>query len=121
MLFRPDLSTYQNSIRRGLLAGAILFVVNTAVSGLAVLTGLSRTPLGILGDLTLVQVGLLTILGGFLEFSRSRGVCEFRRLAFGEEEEFSSAKHRAASRSAVAFFSAALLLFSLLIVLAPLE
>ena len=121
MLSRLDLSTYRNSIRRGLLVGAILLVVNTALSGLAVLTGLSRAPLGVLGDLMLVQVGLLTILGGFLEFSRSKGVYEFRRLAFGEEEEFSSAKHREASRSAVAFFSAALLLFSLLIVLALLE
>jgi hypothetical protein len=103
------------------LVGAILFFVNTALSGLALLTGLSRTPLGALGDLTLVEVGLLAILGGFLEFSRSKGVYEFRRLAFGEEEEFSSGKHREASRSAVAFFSAALLLFSLLIVLALLE
>jgi len=103
------------------LVGAILLVVNTALSGLAVLTGLSRAPLGVLGELMLVQVGLLTILGGFLEFSRSKGVYEFRRVAFGEEEEFSSAKHREASRSAVAFFSAALLLFSLLIVLALLE
>jgi hypothetical protein len=103
------------------LVGAILLVVNTALSGLAVLTGLSRAPLAVLGDLMLVQVGLLTIRGGFIEFSRSKGVYEFRRLAFGEEEEFSSAKHREASRSAVAFFSAALILFSLLIVLALLE
>ena len=100
---------------------AVLFVLNTAVSAVAVVTGLSRAPVGVLGDLMLVEVGLLAILGGFLEFSKSKGAYEFRRLAFGEEEEFSSAKHREASRSAIAFFSAALLLFSLLIVLALLE
>jgi hypothetical protein len=103
------------------LVAAILLVVNAAVSALAMVTGLSRAPVGVLGDLMLVEVGLLAILGGFLEFSRSKGVFEFRRLAFGEEEEFSSGKHTEASRSAVTFFSAALLLFSLLIVLALLE
>jgi len=121
MLFCLDLSTYQNSIRRGLLIAAVLLVLNTAVSALAALTGLSRAPLGVLGDLVLVEVGLLAIIGGFLEFSKSKGVYEFRRLAFGEEEEFSSAKHGEAWRSAIAFFSAALLLFSFLIVLGLLE
>lgn len=68
-----------------------------------------------------VEVGFLTVVGGFIEFSRSKAVLEFRRLALREKEEFSSARHGEASRGAVAFFSAALLLFSLLIVLALLE
>jgi len=101
-----------------MLIGATLFAVNTALSALAVFTGLSSAPFDVLGDLMLVEVGLLTIFGGFLEFSRSRTVYDFRRLTLGEQEEFSSAKFKEASRDAVPFFSAALLLFSFLIVLA---
>jgi hypothetical protein len=98
-----------------------LIVVNTGLSALAVFTGLSHALLEVFGDLLLVEVGFLAILGGFLEFSRSKGVYEFRRLALGGEEQFSSEKHSEASRSAVAFFSAALMLFLLLVMLALLE
>lgn len=119
--FRRDLSSYRNALWRGLLLALTLIVVNTAFSTLATFSGLSHAPLEFLGDLLFAEVGFLAILGGLVELSRSKGVHEFRRLAFGGEEQFSPEKYREASRSAIAFFSAALVLFLLLATLALLE
>ncbi len=99
------------------MVGAGLLVVNTVASGLAVLTGLSLRLLGVFGDLVLIEAGLLAIIGGLVEFSRSKGVYEFRRLAMHSTDEFSTTKHTEASRNAVVFFTAALVLFSILMVL----
>jgi hypothetical protein len=93
-----------------------LFVADFAVGELLVPFGLSA--LGVLGDLMLLEVGILAVLGGLVEFSRSKGVYEFRRLALRSKEEFSTVKHLEASRVAVTLFSAALALFFILIVLA---
>jgi len=54
-------------------------LVNAALSELGMLTGLSPAPLRIFGDILLIQVGLLAIIGGIAEFSRSKDVYEFRR------------------------------------------
>jgi hypothetical protein len=93
-----------------------LLVTDFAVGELLVPLGLSA--LGVLGDLMLLEVGILAVLGGLIEFSRSKGVYEFRRLALRSKEEFSTVKHLEASRVAVALFSAALTLFFILVVLA---
>jgi len=70
------------------------------------------------GDLIMLEVGILAVLGGVVEFSRSKGVYEFRRTALHSDEQFSTAKHLEASRIAVMFFSSALELFIILIILA---
>jgi len=98
-----------------LIAGG-LFVADFALGESAVTFGVSA--LGFLGDLMLLEVAILTILGGLVEFSRSKGVYEFRRLTLHSKEEFSTAKHLEASRTAVMLFSGALMLFSILIILA---
>jgi hypothetical protein len=83
--------------------------------------GLSERPLGTLGDLLLLEVGMIAVLGGLVEFSRSKGVYEFRRVALHSGERFSTEKHREASTNAVMLFCAALVLFVILVVLALLE
>lgn len=93
-----------------------LFVADFTIGEL--LAQLGASALGILGDLMLLEVAILAILGGLVEFSRSKGVYEFRRLALRSKDEFSTAKHLEASRVAVTLFSAALTLFFILIVLA---
>ena len=92
-----------------------LFVADFAIGELLVPFGLSA--FGVLGDLMLLEVGILAVLGGLVEFSRSKAVYEFRRLALRSKEEFSTVKHLEASRVAVALFSAALTLFFILIAL----
>ena len=90
-----------------------------AISGLLAFMGLS--PLRVMNDLLFLEVGLFAVLGGLTEFSQSIGAREFRRVAFHTTDEFSVEKQKEASRKALVLFSAALLLFSLLIVLALLE
>jgi hypothetical protein len=109
------------SIRKGLLIATVLLPADTAASYVATYVGALQRPLGMLGDLLLLEVGLFAVLGGLVEFSRSKGVYEFRRLALHSGERFSTTRHREASINAVMLFSVALVLFAILLVLAFLE
>jgi hypothetical protein len=104
------------------LIGAVLFLADSAI---AVASGVLRfgdlSPLGTVGDLLLIEVGLLAIVGGLVEISRSREAYEFRRLALGSKEEFSTEKHPEASKRAVVLISTAATLFLLLVGLALLR
>jgi hypothetical protein len=96
-----------------------LFVADFAVGELLVPFGLSA--LGVLGDLMLLEVGILAIVGGLVEISRSREAYEFRRLAMGSKKEFSTAKYAEASKRAVLLISTAGTLFLLFVGLALLR
>lgn len=95
---------------------AVLFLADSAVAGVLMFTDLSL--LGTIGDLLLVEVGLLAIVGGLVEISRSREPYEFRRLALGSKKEFSTAKYADTSKRAVLLISTAGTLFLLLVGLA---
>lgn len=86
-----------------------------AASALLGYFGLSGS--GVFGDLLLLETGLFALFGGLVEFSRSKGVYEIRRLALHEKAEFSTDKHRQASVAAMALFSAALVFFLFLVML----
>ena len=92
---------------------AVLFLADSAVAGVLMFTGLP--PLGTIGDLLLIEVGVLAIVGGLVDISRSREAYEFRRLALGSKEEFSTAKYAEASKRAVVLISTAGTLFLLLV------
>jgi hypothetical protein len=98
---------------------AIIFLADVMIGFVVLAFQLSW--LGVVGDLLLVEVAILAILGGLTEFSRAKGVYEARRVIFGSEEEFSTSKHLEASRKAVVFFSPALMLLLILIVIALIE
>ena len=97
----------------------IIFLGDLLVGAGLVLGRLSI--LGVVGDLVFVEVAILAILGGLVEFSRSKGVYEIRRITLDSKEEFSTTKHLEASRRAVVLFSSALFLFVLLVILALIE
>jgi len=99
----------------------VVLSINAGISSLATYVGLLQKPLVLLGDLLLLEVGLFAVLGGLVEFSRSKGVYELRRLAQRSNERFSITRHREASKTAVILFCVALVLFSILVVLALLE
>lgn len=113
------MSTYAGSIRKGFLIAVIVLVVDFAVSTLLALIGLSV--LAVMGDLLLFEVAFIVIVGGIVEFSKSKGVYEFRKLAFQSEEKFSSAKHKEASKMALVLFTAGVTLFCFLILVALME
>ena len=109
------------SIRKGLVIAVVVLSIDAGISSLATYVGLLQKPLVMLGDLLLLEVGLFAVLGGLVEFSRSKGVYELRRLAQRSSERFSITRHREASITAVMLFCVALVLFSILVVLALLE
>jgi hypothetical protein len=106
---------YLASIRKGLLIAVVVFLADVGGSALLAFIGFSL--LGLIGDLLLIETGLLAVVGGFVEFSRSKGVYEFRRVLFHTKEEFSERRHKEASRGAIVLFSTSLALFSFLVVL----
>jgi len=113
------LSSYSKSIRKGFLVAAILLIAVFVVAALSMLLGLPS--LETIGDLLLLEAGVLAIAGGLVEFSHSKGAYEFRRVALQSKDDFSIAKHSEASRKAIVFFSAAAILFLLLLILALLR
>jgi hypothetical protein len=98
-----------------LIAAAVL-AADIAISEL--LSLVEFYPVRVIGDLLLLETGILAVLGGLVEFSRSIGVYEFRRLLFHTREETSPTRHKDASKRALMLFSAALVLFLALVVLA---
>ena len=104
------------SIRKGLLVAAAVLVADLAASEL--LSFIGFLTIRVIGDLLLLEVAILAILGGLVEFSGSIGVYEFRHLLFHTKEELSPTRHKDASKRALVAFCAALVLFSVLVVLA---
>jgi hypothetical protein len=109
------------SIRKGLVIAVVVLSTDAGISSLATYVGLLQKPLVMLGDLLLLEVGLFAILGGLVEFSRSKGIYELRRLTQRSSERFSITRHREASITAVMLFCVALVLFAVLVVLALIE
>ena|GEM_PF-6782093 len=103
------------SIRKGLLVAAGVLIADLAISELLSLMGIP--PIHVLGDLLLLEVAVLAILGGVVEFSGSIGAYEFRQLLFRAKEELPTTRHKDASKKALVPFCAALALFLVLAVL----
>jgi len=97
------------------LVAAALLGADIAVGELFMFIGLP--PLETIGNLLLVEVGVLAIAGALVEFSQSKGVHEFRRVALQSKGNFSTAKHAEVSKRAAVLLSTAATLFLLLIVL----
>lgn len=93
-----------------------MFLADSVVGGVLMFIGFQL--LGTIGDLLLVEVGFLAIVGGLVEFSRSKGAYELRRVAFHSKEDFSTTRHVEASKKAVVFVSTAAALFLLLVAIA---
>ena len=102
-----------------MLISGIIFLGDLLAGGTLVLEQLSA--IQIVGDLLLIEVAILAILGGLVEFSQSKGAYEIRHITLGSKEEFSTTKHAEASRRSIVLFSSALVLFLLLIALALIE
>jgi hypothetical protein len=108
-----NLSSYIEPIRKGLFVAGILVVADSVVAGVSMPFGLRF--LETIGDLLLLEVAVLAIAGGLVEFSRSRKPYESRRPAPRSKDDFSIAKR---SKKTIIFFFAAAVLFLLLIILA---
>ncbi len=71
-----------------------------------------------LGDLMLVEVAILFIMAGLLDFSSSVGAVQFRKTILGSKQEYSSSAHKEAEKKALVFLLDGVILLFLLVALA---
>jgi hypothetical protein len=83
-----------------------------------VLTFLSYSFVGTLGDFMLLEVAILFILAGLLDFSSSIGAIQFRKTLLHSKQEYSSLKHKEVERRAAVFFLGGLVIFVVLVIFA---
>jgi len=95
-----------------LLSGAIL-----AVDGLAalLLTSVNYAFIETIGDLALVEVAILFILAGLVDFASSVGMAQLRKSFIRGEKGYSASKHKESERRASVLIVAGLILFLLLV------
>ena len=75
-------------------------------------------PLETFGDLLLIEIAVLFLLAGFVDFGASVAVVEFRKSVFGSSETFSAEKRKASERRAASLVGSGIILLVILIILA---
>lgn len=95
--------------------GGLLFTDGLVAYGL---TFLRYRFIETVGDFMLVEVAVLFLLAGLLDFSSSIGAVEFRKTILGSKQEYSSSAHKDAERKASVFFLGGMILLSMLIIMA---
>jgi len=106
------LAIFIKSVRN---AGGII-AVDVLVTYVISFYGLSFIEL--VGDLMLVEVALLFIAAGLIDFSSSIGGVQLRKVIMGSKEGYSRSAHKEAEKRASLFFLTGLIIFLLLIVIA---
>jgi len=97
------------------IASGLLVADSVAAYGL---TFLGYSFIEIIGDLMLIEVAILFIIAGLLDFSSSVGAVQFRKTILGSKQEYSSSAHKEAERKASVFFLGGVILLFSLVVLA---
>jgi hypothetical protein len=71
-----------------------------------------------MGDFMLLEVAILFILAGLLDFSSSIGATQFRKTLLHSKQEYSSVRHKEVERKAAVFFLGGLIIFLVLVIFA---
>jgi hypothetical protein len=75
------------------------------------------SPIGVLGDLMLVEVAVLFVMAGILDFASSIGMAQFRKAFLSSKEDYSPEKRKEKERTAMVFLFTGLSLLGFMIVL----
>ena len=86
----------------------ILSIVDGVAAVCASLLGFSARNL--FGDLLIFEAAVCLVIGGLLDFAKSAGVVELRRLMFGKKEPVLSSSREEDSRRVLTFMTAGLLM-----------
>jgi hypothetical protein len=105
--------TFLRTLVRGTEWAAVLLVTDALVS-----SSLGLGFVEILGDLMLVEVGVLFVLAGLIDFASSIGAAQFRKTILKSKEGYSDSKHKESERRASIALIAGVILFLLLILAA---
>ena len=97
------------------IAGGLLVADGLAAYGL---TFLNYRFIETIGDSMLIEVAILFIIAGLLDFSSSIGAVQFRKTILGSKQEYSSSAHKEAEKKASVFFLGGVTLLLVLVLLA---
>ena len=111
--------TFPKIVGRSLLIATGAIVADGLVSLGGVLFGFNF--IEIIGDLMLVEVAVLFLIAGLIEFSSSVGAAHFRKVILGSKHEYDQAAHKQAGRRALVLVLAGAFMFLVLIVVAVLS
>ena len=110
--------TFPRILARSLLVAAGAMLGDGLVSFVLSLFGLSF--IEIVGDLMLVEIAVLFLVAGLIEFSYSIGGAGFRKNVLGSKQEYSQSAHKEAGRKALVLILAGVFMFVVLIAVAGL-
>jgi hypothetical protein len=108
--------TFLRIIGRSLLIAAGAIVGDGLVAYGMALFGLSFVEA--VGDLMLVEVAILFLVAGLIDFSSSVGAVQFRKAVLGSKQEYSQSAHKDAERKAAVLVLAGVFMFVVLTVVA---
>jgi len=108
--------TFPKILGRSILICVSAIVVDALVSYATTLFGFSF--IEIMGDLMLIEVAVLFLVAGIMDFSSSVGGVHLRKAVLGSRQEYSSSAHRETGRKALVLVVAGTLMFVTLIAIA---
>jgi hypothetical protein len=111
------LLTYTAIVVRSLKIGAALFVIDIVIAFLPFSKMIDMTPIGVTGDLLLIEVAALFIIAGVLDFASSIGMTQFRKVLLSSKEDYSPDKRRQTERTAMVYLVAGVILLFAMILL----
>lgn len=98
---------------------ASLVLADALVSLLLMQVGMSFSE--IVGDLLALEVAVLFVVAGILDFSSSVAVAQFRSRVLASKEGFSASKRKDIERRALVFVISGIALFAILVLLAVVD
>jgi hypothetical protein len=107
---------YSEVLRRSLKIAAILVAMDVMIAFVALQLGLPCS--GVLGDLLLLEVAALVLLGGLMDFGSSLGISQLRKVFSPSRGSLSFQERSEIERKAMVFLFAGLMLLGLMILLA---
>ena len=110
--------TFSEILRRSILLDMVLL----AIDGVAAFFALFKYPfVESIGDMMLVEVAILFVLAGLMDFGSSIGMAQFKKVFSSSKESYSASKRKDSERRALVFLFAGLILFLILIAAAIYE
>jgi len=105
--------TFPKIITRSMLIVLVVISADSLVASEMIPFGFSFVE--IIGDVMLVEVAILFIVAGLIDFSSSIGAAQFRKSVLGSKQDYSQSVHKEAERKAVVLVLAGIFIFMVLL------
>jgi len=105
--------TFPKIITRSIVIVLIAMCADALVASETIRFGFSF--IEIIGDVMLVEVAILFIVAGLIDFSSSIGAAQFRKSVLGSKQDYSQSVHKEAERKAAVLVLAGIFIFMILL------